>query len=157
MVLAMISIRLVQCFIPSYPSNRVFHYNPSPRERTIEGDVLGRTVFAARFAAWRHAQALRMQLVDTDIRQIAPSTYTLPQTLHDARLFEGLDVRVRPWHTISYITDLARLFVHYNLALQRSLLLFATVVLIGYLAIAMALYSLLKGINQHDQVGRFSQ
>src|SRR5262245_56545000 len=129
MVLAMVAIRLVQCLIASYPSNRVFHHYPPARERPIIGHIFGWTVFAARFAPWGYAQALRMQLVDPDIGQIASRTDPWWQPLHHTRLFQCFDVRLRSWHTIGDVTDLARLFVHHNLALQRVLLLFATVVL----------------------------
>src|SRR4051794_22828596 len=71
MIPAMMTISLIQALIPSHPSNTVFHHDSPARERSIEGDILRRTLFAARFAARRRAQTLRMQFVNPNIRQIA--------------------------------------------------------------------------------------
>ena len=59
---AMMTICLIQTLIPTHPINRVFHFDPPLGEGAIEAHVLGWAIFAARFAARRRAQPVRMRL-----------------------------------------------------------------------------------------------
>src|SRR5262249_7568879 len=121
-VLPMMAIALTQTLIPAHASNRVLHLNPSPRKGPIEGNVFGRAVFAARFAARCRTQTLRMRLCNANIRQVANTANPVRQPREQSRLFEHGDVGCRSQHTIGHITDFATLLINGDLTLERMLL-----------------------------------
>src|SRR5438477_4255206 len=109
MVLPMIAIGLAQRLIAPHPSNAVFDHNPPPRKRAVVGDVLDWAIFPSRFAAWRGAQALRVQFVDPHVGQIANPTHTLWQAIEQTRFLQDFDVAFRPRHTLRDIDNPATL------------------------------------------------
>src|SRR4051794_946963 len=87
-ILAMMTIGLIQGLIAPHSSNAVFDHNPASRERLVIRDVLGWSVFAARFAARGGAQAFRVQLVDAHVRQITYPAHARRQPLEQLRLLQ---------------------------------------------------------------------
>ena len=86
MVPTMLPIHLSHCLIAPHSPNRVFDHDATARKRAIIRDILGRSFFSARFAAWCRSQGVRMQLIDADVCQIANPTYALGQARAQARL-----------------------------------------------------------------------
>src|SRR5204863_7020859 len=97
MVLSMMSIGLTQGLIAPHPSNTVFHNDPPPRERPVIRDVLGRSVFAARFPTQRCTQAFGVQFVNADVGQITNPAHPRWQPLEQLRLLQKRAIGSRPW------------------------------------------------------------
>ena len=122
MVLTMMPIQLIHCLIAPHPPNRVFNHDAPAGKRAIIRDIFGWPLLAARFAARRRPQSVRMQLIDADVGQIANPAHALGQPLQQARLLQHREIGGRSWHPVGHVDDLAGLFVERQLAFQRVLL-----------------------------------
>ncbi len=81
MLLPMIPIHLCYRLIPPHPSNTMLHHDPPLGKRPVVLDVIGRTLFAARFLARRCPQSRRVQFVDAYICQISDPADAFRQPL----------------------------------------------------------------------------
>src|SRR4051812_39299568 len=153
----MMPIHLTQALIPAHPTNRVFHLDPSLRERPIEGNILWRAVFATWFAARTRSQSCRMLLANAHVGQIPDRAHPFWQAFEQLRVAQNLHNGSRPFYTLSHITDQAILLIDCYLRLERMLLLFTAVVAIGLGTLSRALHTLLEGIDDHHQFGRLTQ
>jgi hypothetical protein len=150
----MMSIRLTQALIPPHPTNRVFHLDPSLRERPIEGYVLWWAVFASRFAPRAGCLSCRMCLANPYIPQITNRTHSLWQEREQLRVAQYRHIGSRSLFTLCYITNQTILFIDRHLRLEGMLLLFAAVVPISLGTHSRTLDALLEGIDNDGQFGR---
>src|SRR5262249_14603794 len=117
-IATMMAICLTQALVPTHPTDRVFDFDPALGERPIEAHVLGRSVFATRFATWRCAKALRMHLSNPHIRQVANRPHSLRQAREKSRLLEHCQVSRRSDHAFSHIAPRAVVLINRHLAFE---------------------------------------